>query len=101
LAKALCRKKHASLVDDGMFTRWICSWKDFKDDMEAMLLESDRKGMMIPRVRKFNRKNSIYTFPLPECDCLQSHDSSRGINHTLKVLDPQLEATRGRVPVSD
>ncbi|KAJ6774290.1 O-FUCOSYLTRANSFERASE 10-RELATED, partial [Salix purpurea] len=25
------------------------SWKDFKDDMDAMLLESDRKGMMIPR----------------------------------------------------
>ncbi|KAB5557156.1 hypothetical protein DKX38_008065 [Salix brachista] len=60
------------------------SWKDFKDDMDAMLLESDRKGMMIPRVRKFNRKNSIYTFPLPECDCLQSHDSSHGLNHTLE-----------------
>ncbi|KAF9682591.1 hypothetical protein SADUNF_Sadunf05G0124900 [Salix dunnii] len=60
------------------------SWKDFKDDMDAMLLESDRKGMMIPRVRKFNRKNSIYTFPLPECDCLQSHDSSHGLNHTIE-----------------
>ncbi|XP_011027599.1 PREDICTED: uncharacterized protein At1g04910-like isoform X1 [Populus euphratica] len=84
----------------GLLENMTISWKDFKDDMEAMLLESDRKGMMIPRVRKFNRKNSIYAFPLPECDCLQSHDS-RGINHTLNVLDPQLEPTRGRIPVSD
>ncbi|KAG6784199.1 hypothetical protein POTOM_009885 [Populus tomentosa] len=85
----------------GLLENMTMSWKDFKDDMEVMLLESDRKGMMIPRVRKFNRKNSIYTFPLPECDCLQSHDSSRVINHTLDVLDPQLEPTRGRVPVPD
>ncbi|KAG5250900.1 O-fucosyltransferase [Salix suchowensis] len=56
----------------GLLENMTISWKDFKDDMEAMLLESDRKGMMIPRVRKFNRKNSIYTFPLPECDCLHA-----------------------------
>lgn len=89
MTKAQYRKKNMlSVVDDEMFTHWICSWKDFKDDMDAMLLESDRKGMMIPRVRKFNRKNSIYTFPLPECDCLQSHDSSLGLNHTLNALEP-------------
>ncbi|KAH8508862.1 hypothetical protein H0E87_010852 [Populus deltoides] len=72
----------------GLLENTTISWKDFKDDMDAMLLESDRKGMMIPRVRKFNRKNSIYTFPLPECDCLQSHDSSLGLNHTLNALEP-------------
>ncbi|KAI5589180.1 hypothetical protein BDE02_05G143900 [Populus trichocarpa] len=72
----------------GLLENMTISWKDFKDDMDAMLLESDRKGMMIPRVRKFNRKNSIYTFPLPECDCLQSHDSSLGLNHTLNALEP-------------
>ncbi|KAJ6930569.1 O-fucosyltransferase 10-like [Populus alba x Populus x berolinensis] len=72
----------------GLLENLTISWKDFKDDMDAMLLESDRKGMMIPRVRKFNRKNSIYTFPLPECDCLQSHDSSRELNHTLNALEP-------------
>ncbi|KAJ6337448.1 hypothetical protein OIU76_007179 [Salix suchowensis] len=78
----------------GLLENMTISWKDFKDDMEAMLLESDRKGMMIPRVRKFNRKNSIYTFPLPECDCLHA-----GINHFLDFLDPQLEPTKGKTPV--
>jgi len=39
--------------------------------MEDMLSESDRKGIMVPRVRKINRKTSVYTYPLPECRCLQ------------------------------
>ena len=39
--------------------------------MEAMLAESDRKGMIVPRVKKINRKSSVYTYPLPECRCLQ------------------------------
>ncbi|XP_044474636.1 O-fucosyltransferase 10-like [Mangifera indica] len=47
------------------------SWMSFKDEMEIMLSENDRKGIMVPRVRKINRKTSIYTFPLPECRCLQ------------------------------
>ncbi|KAK4740847.1 hypothetical protein SAY87_024435 [Trapa incisa] len=47
------------------------SWKNFKLQMAAMLQENDRKGMIIPRVKKFNRKTSIYKFPLPECGCLQ------------------------------
>ncbi|KAF5739677.1 hypothetical protein HS088_TW12G00886 [Tripterygium wilfordii] len=46
------------------------SWKAFKDQMEIVLAESDRKGMMVPRVRKFNRKTSVYTYPLPECRCI-------------------------------
>ncbi|XP_071724049.1 LOW QUALITY PROTEIN: O-fucosyltransferase 10-like [Rutidosis leptorrhynchoides] len=48
------------------------SWRDLKDQMGEMLTESDRKGMMIPRVRKINRKTSIYMYPLPECSCLQN-----------------------------
>ncbi|XP_060673771.1 O-fucosyltransferase 11 isoform X3 [Ziziphus jujuba] len=47
------------------------SWKGFKDEMQAMLAESDRKGSIVPRVKKFNRKSSVYTYPFPECRCLQ------------------------------
>ncbi|KAJ7959099.1 O-fucosyltransferase family protein [Quillaja saponaria] len=57
------------------------SWKYFKDQMEAMLSESDRKGMMVPRVRKINRKTSVYAYPLPECRCLQqSHATQVDLN---------------------
>ncbi|THG09072.1 hypothetical protein TEA_003545 [Camellia sinensis var. sinensis] len=45
------------------------SWKVFKDQMEAMLAESDRKGIMVPRVKKSNRKSSVFTNPMPECRC--------------------------------
>ncbi|XVE55390.1 hypothetical protein DITRI_Ditri03aG0154700 [Diplodiscus trichospermus] len=58
------------------------SWKAFKDEMEVMLTESDRKGMTVPRVKKFNRKTSIYTYPLPECACLQQSNNSK-----LKLAD--------------
>lgn len=59
------------------------SWKAFKDRMKEMLNESDRKGMMVPRVRKFNRKTSVYTYPLPECGCLQkSHNTLISPNST-------------------
>ena len=62
---------------------WFCSWKAFKDRMKEMLNESDRKGMMVPRVRKFNRKTSVYTYPLPECGCLQkSHNTLISPNST-------------------
>ncbi|KAK6114869.1 hypothetical protein DH2020_007138 [Rehmannia glutinosa] len=47
-----------------------CSWDTFKDEMESMLAESDRKSIMVPRVKKSTRKGSIYLNPLPECRCL-------------------------------
>ncbi|KAG6655576.1 hypothetical protein CIPAW_05G226900 [Carya illinoinensis] len=57
------------------------SWKAFKYQMKEMLDESDRKGILVPRVRKFNRKTSVYTYPLPECRCLQkSHNTERNSN---------------------
>ncbi|XVF64627.1 hypothetical protein PTKIN_Ptkin09bG0183300 [Pterospermum kingtungense] len=56
------------------------SWEAFKDEMEVMLTESDRKGITVPRVKKFNRKTSIYTYPLPECACLQQSNNSTLIN---------------------
>lgn len=46
------------------------SWKVFKDQMQAMLAENDRKGIMVPRVKKSNRKSSIFKNPMPECRCL-------------------------------
>ncbi|CAK9139856.1 unnamed protein product [Ilex paraguariensis] len=53
------------------------SWQDLKDQMGAMLAESDRKGLMVPRVKKYDRKTSIYSNPLPGCRCLwQSQNSS-------------------------
>ncbi|KAF5450768.1 hypothetical protein F2P56_031095 [Juglans regia] len=59
------------------------SWKGFKYQMKEMLDESDRKGILVPRVRKFNRKTSVYTYPLPECRCLQkSHNTKRNSNST-------------------
>ncbi|KAL3736663.1 hypothetical protein ACJRO7_025581 [Eucalyptus globulus] len=62
------------------------SWTSFKLRMEAMLKENDRKGMIVPRVKKFNRKTSIYTYPLPECGCLQQqNDSTHRLMHTWNV----------------
>ncbi|XP_068332707.1 O-fucosyltransferase 10-like [Pyrus communis] len=58
------------------------SWKDFKLEMEAMLTESDRKGKIIPRVKKFTRKSSVYTYPLPECSCLQKHNNTQIVPST-------------------
>ncbi|EYU22927.1 hypothetical protein MIMGU_mgv1a018388mg, partial [Erythranthe guttata] len=53
------------------------SWDSFKDEMETMLAESDRKSIMVPRVKKSTRKGSIYLNPLPECRCLwESHNST-------------------------
>ena len=73
----------------------LCSWKAFKDEMEVMLTESDRKGMMVPRVKKFNRKTSIYTYPLPECACLQhSNNSTLKLTDSANVLNSYHEPTR-------
>ncbi|KAM7514939.1 hypothetical protein LguiA_004522 [Lonicera macranthoides] len=53
------------------------SWKSFKDEMGVMLEESDRKSIMVPtRVRKSNRRSSIYSNPLPDCRCLSELQNS-------------------------
>ncbi|XP_022748156.1 uncharacterized protein At1g04910-like isoform X2 [Durio zibethinus] len=71
------------------------SWKAFKEEMEVMLAESDRKGMMVPRVKKFNRKTSIYTYPLPECACLQhSNNSTLKLTDSADVLESYYESMR-------
>ncbi|KAK6114818.1 hypothetical protein DH2020_007087 [Rehmannia glutinosa] len=50
-----------------LFQNTSISWDTFKDEMESMLAESDRKSIMVPRVKKSTRKGSIYLNPLPEC----------------------------------
>ncbi|XP_065847048.1 O-fucosyltransferase 10-like [Euphorbia lathyris] len=70
------------------------SWKAFKAQMEIMLTDSDRKGLLVPRVKKINRKTSIYTYPLPECGCLQSHNTSLKLTHTTNTLVSQLDDLR-------
>ncbi|KFK32890.1 hypothetical protein AALP_AA6G300900 [Arabis alpina] len=66
-------------------------WEVFKKEMKLMLGESDRKGVMVPRVRKINRKTSIYTYPLPECECifqLSSNFSNTGNIQNIGALHP-------------
>ncbi|KAG8378308.1 hypothetical protein BUALT_Bualt08G0123900 [Buddleja alternifolia] len=53
------------------------SWDIFKDEMELMVAESDRKSIMVPRVKKSTRKGSIYLNPLPECRCLWESQNSK------------------------
>ena len=36
-----------------------------------MLVESNREGLMMPRIKKSSRHNSIYKYPFPQCRCLQ------------------------------
>ncbi|CAN8288756.1 unnamed protein product, partial [Cochlearia groenlandica] len=61
-------------------------WEVFKKEMKAMLGESDRKGVMVPRVRKINRKTSVYTYPLPECECIFQLSSTLGALHPTSNL---------------
>ncbi|XP_047959098.1 O-fucosyltransferase 10-like isoform X1 [Salvia hispanica] len=52
------------------------SWEGFKDEMDTMLAESDRRSIMVPRAKKSTRKGSIYSNPLPECRCLWESQNS-------------------------
>uniref|UniRef100_A0A1J3K0S4 O-fucosyltransferase family protein n=1 Tax=Noccaea caerulescens TaxID=107243 RepID=A0A1J3K0S4_NOCCA len=63
-------------------------WEDFKKEMKVMLGESDRKGVMVPRLRKINRKTSVYTYPLPECECIFHLSSNSSTIHNLGALHP-------------
>ncbi|XAR62609.1 hypothetical protein NMG60_11017434 [Bertholletia excelsa] len=59
------------------------SWKAFKNQMEEMLTESDRKGLMVSRAKRSNRKTSIFQNPIPECRCLwESKNFTSEWNHT-------------------
>ncbi|KAI9097939.1 hypothetical protein K1719_025710 [Acacia pycnantha] len=70
----------------GLLGNASISWRTFKEQMVSMLVDNDRKGILVPRVRKFNRKTSVYTYPLPECRCLQQLHTSQ-IDHSLDSRD--------------
>ncbi|KAK4274049.1 hypothetical protein QN277_017341 [Acacia crassicarpa] len=70
----------------GLLGNASISWRTFKGQMESMLVDNDRKGILVPRVRKFNRKTSVYTYPLPECRCLQQLHTSQ-IDNSLDSRD--------------
>lgn len=63
------------------------SWIDFKDQMGSMLAESDRKGIMVPRVKKSTRKGSIYSNPLPECRCLWESKRATNCSNSYLMVD--------------
>ncbi|KAI4388064.1 hypothetical protein MLD38_000433 [Melastoma candidum] len=79
------KHKLVRLLQDGM------RWADFKHEMETMLRESDHKASVVPRVKKFNRKTSIYAFPFPECRCLQSLGNSSWTLPDFNSRDSQLK----------
>ncbi|XP_047267838.1 O-fucosyltransferase 11 isoform X4 [Capsicum annuum] len=63
------------------------SWIDFKHQMGSMLAESDRKGIMVPRVKKSTRKGSIYSNPLPECRCLWESERATNRSNSYLMVD--------------
>ncbi|XP_023535212.1 O-fucosyltransferase 10-like [Cucurbita pepo subsp. pepo] len=83
------KRKLAILMDD----RIKLSWREFKEHMGVMLAESDRKGLMVPRIRRFNRKTSVYTYPLPECRCLQKPHNTNTTDNKY-MLDQLFESVR-------
>ncbi|CAM8883424.1 unnamed protein product [Rhodiola kirilowii] len=58
------------------------SWTTFKNQMEAMLIESDRQGILVPKTVKAAKSASIYSYPFPECRCLPKSNS------TFKLMKP-------------
>ncbi|KAL6525145.1 hypothetical protein OROMI_030738 [Orobanche minor] len=72
-AKTVMPDKNKLVV---LFQNTSLSWDSFKDEMETMLVESDRKSIMVPRVKKSTRKGSVYMNPLPECRCLWGSQNS-------------------------
>ncbi|WCJ44248.1 O-fucosyltransferase family protein [Euphorbia peplus] len=55
-------------------------WEVFKRQMQDMLRHSDTKGC---ETRKPSA--SLYTFPMPECMCIQSPQSRHEANHTASL----------------
>ncbi|XP_057523412.1 O-fucosyltransferase 10-like isoform X1 [Amaranthus tricolor] len=54
-----------------LFHNTSISWEEIKDQVKVMLVESNREGLMMPRIKKSSRHNSIYKYPFPQCRCLQ------------------------------
>lgn len=68
------------------------SWQEIKDEVKVMLVESNREGLMMPRIKKSNRHNSIYKYPFPQCRCLQeAQNLTVNRENVCDVLDHQLK----------
>uniref|UniRef100_A0A7N0TCB8 O-fucosyltransferase family protein n=1 Tax=Kalanchoe fedtschenkoi TaxID=63787 RepID=A0A7N0TCB8_KALFE len=58
------------------------SWIAFKNQMEAMLIESDRQGILVPKAMNASKLVSIYSNPFPDCRCMIKPHS------TFKLMKP-------------
>ena len=69
------------------------SWQEVKEGMKTMLVESNREGIMVPKITKSNRKSSVYKHPFPECACLQeAQNLTLNLPNVDFVLDQQLNS---------
>ncbi|KNA09530.1 hypothetical protein SOVF_152790 [Spinacia oleracea] len=75
-----------------LFHNISISWQEIKDEVKVMLVESNREGLMMPRIKKSNRHNSIYKYPFPQCRCLQeAQNLTVNRENVCDVLDHQLK----------
>ncbi|KAJ8420312.1 hypothetical protein Cgig2_029409 [Carnegiea gigantea] len=76
-----------------LFHNMTISWQEVKEGMKTMLVESNREGMMVPKITKSNRKSSVYKYPFPECACLQeAQNLTLNLANVDNVLDKQLNS---------
>lgn len=89
-AKTIKPDKHKLAL---LFHNTSISWQEIKDNVKMMLVESNREGLMMPRMTKSNRKSSIYKHPFPECTCLQEAQNLTVSQSSIgEVLDLQLKS---------
>ncbi|KMT20000.1 hypothetical protein BVRB_1g000230 [Beta vulgaris subsp. vulgaris] len=75
-----------------LFHNTSISWQEIKDQVKGMLVESNREGLMMPRIKKSSRHNSIYKYPFPQCRCLQEGQNlTVNLANVGNVLDDQLK----------
>ncbi|XP_021748414.1 uncharacterized protein At1g04910-like isoform X2 [Chenopodium quinoa] len=75
-----------------LFHNTSISWQEIKDQVKVMLVESNREGLMMPRIKKSSRHNSIYKYPFPQCRCLQeAQNLTVNRANVGDVLDHQLK----------
>ncbi|XP_010272863.1 PREDICTED: uncharacterized protein At1g04910-like [Nelumbo nucifera] len=72
-AKTIRPDKHKLVV---LLHNTSISWKDFKEHMDEMLVDSDHKGITVPTTEKERKRSSIYAYPFPECRCLHGQQNS-------------------------
>ncbi|KAL2893186.1 O-fucosyltransferase 11 [Bienertia sinuspersici] len=75
-----------------LFHNTSISWQEIKDEVKVMLTESNREGLMMPRIKKSSRHNSVYKYPFPQCRCLQeAQNLTVNLANVSDVLDNHLK----------